>query len=219
MNADDGNQLSNSLSELATALQRGFESVRAVTAGEVNRFSRALQALRELAHSEQIPLAIIGDLGTIRYGYHIAAQYIDIVVAQDHLARLVKSAPRYGFSIAHEVPIGWHTLTYGDLATNVVPAGDMMHATAPTTIPAPEQLGVHQGLDYASLPSWIELKLSSARQIDLAHFVEVMKKASPESHLEARIHIASVHPSYLLLFDQLFEEAEQERKQEEQRGH
>ena len=106
---------------------------------------------------------------------------------------------------------------HGDVEINVVPEGGKAKASAPTTIPSPTQLGVASGLDYASLPGWIELKLSSGRQKDRAHVVEVMKKSTELALQEARTHIVSVDAGYLQLFDQLLAEVREERDQEDER--
>ncbi|MBM3999556.1 MAG: hypothetical protein FJ297_08475 [Planctomycetes bacterium] len=218
MDSDTRNRLSREIMASAAILNRGSESVRAVMASEENRFTHALTDLQRLSHGEGIPIAIVGGLGAIRYGYPAATQDIDIGVARSQLDALVKVAPRYGFKVAWEAKSGWHTLTHGDVEINVVPEGGKARNKAPTTIPGPSKLGVQQGLDYASLRGWLELKLSSGRQKDRGHVVEVMKKAEWQSLQEAREYIAQVHQSYVELFDQLYEEAQEERKQEEQRG-
>jgi hypothetical protein len=187
-------------------------------ASEENRFSRALEDLQRLSHDEGIPIAIVGGLAAIRYGYPAATQAIDIAVAQGELHVLVKAAPAHGFKVAWEAKSGWHTLTHGDVEINVIPEGGRARSTAPTTIPSPTELGVKQGLGYASLPGWIELKISSGRQKDRAHVVEVMKKSGAGVIQTVRDHIANVHQSYLEIFDQLLEEAEEERRQEQDRG-
>jgi hypothetical protein len=89
----------------------------------------------------------------------------------------------------------------------------MASNTAPATIPGPADLGVASGLGYASLVGWMELKLSSGRQKDLAHVVEVMKKTPADAIQEARQQIAQVH-EYLILFDQLYVQAQAEKQQE-----
>jgi hypothetical protein len=198
-------------------LNRGAESVSAVMSTEENRFSRALADLQRLAITENIPIAVVGGLGAIRYGYPAATQAIDIAIAQHQLEALVRTAPPYGFKVLWEAPSGWHTLTHGDVEINVVPEGGKAKNSSPTTIPSPAQLGVGQGLDYASLQGWIELKLSSGRQKDRAHIVEVMKKTADDVLHATRQHIASVHESYLQLFDRLLEEARDERAQEDER--
>ena len=212
------NQLANDILEATATLERGSESVRAVMAIEENRFTRALEALQKLAEAEGFPIAIVGGLGAIRYGYPAATQDIDVAVGSGQLEKLVLVAPRYGFKVAWEAKSGWHTLTFGDVEINVIPEGEKARNTAPTTIPGPVQLGVSQGLGYASLAGWVELKLSSARQKDRAHIVEVMKK-TPRAEIQVvRLHINQVHQDYLILFDQLDLEAQEEQAQERQHG-
>jgi hypothetical protein len=187
-------------------------------ASEENRFSRALDALQQLSQGEGIPIAIVGGLGAIHYGYPAATQDIDIAVGKSQLDALLASAPEYGFKIAWRGDSGWHTLTHEDVEINIVPEGGRAKSTAPTTIPGPSELGVRQGLDYANLPGWIELKLSSGRQKDRAHIVEIMKKNDRQSLQTAREHVARVHQSYLELFDRLLVEAQEEQAQEHDRG-
>jgi len=202
----------------ARVLQRGAESVRAVMSNEVNRFSSALDALRSLATAERIPIAIIGGLGAIRYGYPAATQDIDVAVGRGDLDRFMNAATQYGLTIAWEASSGWHTLMHGDVEINIVPEGGKARNTAPTTIPGPIALGVNEGLEYASLAGWLELKLSSARQKDRAHIVEVLKK-TPEAQIDtARERIAQVNDGYAALFDDLLAEARKEREQEHERG-
>lgn len=211
------NRLAKELLEATATLERGSESVRAVMEAEENRFTRALEALQGLAESEGVPIAVVGGLGAIRYGYPAATQDIDVVVGKDHLSLLVRVAPRYGFRVVRESKGGWHILKFGDIEIDVVPEGGKAKKSAPTTIPGPSKLGVSQGLAYATLPRWLELKLSSGRQKDQAHVVEVLKVTLPEAVQEARQHVATVHREYLDLFDQLFQQAIDENSQERHR--
>lgn len=181
---------------------------------EENRFTRAFADLQRLAQAEGIPIAIVGGLGAIRYGYPAATEDIDVAIGRDQLETLVRVAPNYGFKVAWEAKSGWHTLTHGDVEINIVPEGGKARTTSPTTIPGPTALGVAEGLGYASLPGWIELKLSAGRQKDRAHVVEVLKKSTPEAIEQAHQHIAQVHHDYLSMFDQLRQEALEELEQE-----
>lgn len=169
-------------------------------------------------HRVKLRIAVVGGLAAIRYGYPAATQVIDIAVAQSHLSALVKTAPAFGFKVVWEAKSGWHTLTHGDVEINVIREGRKARNTAPTTIPSPIQLGVERGLGYASLPGWIELKISSGRQKDRAHVVEVMKKSDSEAVRIAHEHIERVYQAYQKSFDQLLEEAEEDRSQERERG-
>jgi len=200
-------------------LSRGCEGIEAVmnTNHEENRFSLALQDLQRLAVDQDIPIAIIGGLGAIRYGYLAATQDIDIAVQKDQLAGLLLAAPRYGFKIARESKTGWHTLTHGDVEINVVPEGGRARDSSPTAIPGPQQMGVESGLNYASIECWVELKISSGRQKDRAHVVEVLKKTDEPTIEKIHDHLAHVHNQYELTFRQLLSEAIQERQQEKER--
>lgn len=217
MNKPNQTLLPKEVFDSLAILNRGSESVRAVLMAEDNRFSRALEDLQRLAIQEKIPIAIVGGLGAIRYGYPAATQDIDIAVAQNQLAKLILSAHLYGFKILWESLSGWHTLTHGEVEIIIVPEGGKALKTAPTCIPSPQILGVQQGLDYALLPGWMELKISSGRQKDRAHVVEVMKKTDESSLTMVRSHLVSVHQNYVQIFDQLYEDAKAEIDQENER--
>jgi hypothetical protein len=200
-------------------LIRGSEGIDAVmnTVGEENRFVRALTALQRLAVDRSIPIAVVGGLGAIRYGYPAATQDIDIAVGKSELAGLIKSCGEYGFRVAWESKTGWHTLEFGDVEINVVPEGGKARDEAPTTIPSPLDMGVAEGLDYATIESWTELKISSGRQKDRAHVVEVLKKADSPTIERIRNHMTGVHADYETTFTQLLSEAEDERRREQGR--
>ena len=200
-------------------LNRGSEAIAAVLQmnDEENRFVRTLDALKVLAEEEKIAIAIVGDLGAIHYGYPAATQDIDVAIGKDQLERFVQVAPKYGFKIACNASSGWHTLMHGDVEVNVVPEGRKAKDNSPTTIPSPSQLGVPSGLGYANLPGWTELKISSARQKDQAHIVEVLKKCSDATIEQVRNHLLDVHESYERLFIQLSDQAVDERRQEAER--
>ena len=210
--------ISKDLIAAAKTLARGTESVRAVMGVEENRFSRALSDLQRLAVSEGIAVAIVGGLAAIHYGYPAATQDIDIAIARLDLDRFLLAAPGYGFKVVWRAESGWHTLTHADVEINVVPEGGKAKNTSPTTIPAPAAMGVSQGLGYASLPGWIELKISAGRQKDRAHVVEVLKKTADPEVDAVRIALTRIDGGYAATFEQLLEEAIDERLQEEERG-
>ena len=212
------NPVSQELFAAAKILARGSESVRAVMGSEENRFSRALADLQRLAETEAIPIAIVGGLAAIHYGYPAATQDIDIAIGRLELARFLDSAPKFGFQVVWRADSGWHTLTHGDVEINVVPEGGKARKDSPTTIPAPAEMGIERGLGYASLPAWIELKISAGRQKDRAHVVEVLKKTSDADVNSARIAITAVNGNYAVTFEQLLEDAIAERRQEEEHG-
>ncbi|MGE5192568.1 MAG: hypothetical protein ACM3U2_08705 [Deltaproteobacteria bacterium] len=202
----------------AALLERGSESIRAVTAGEQNRFTRAFEALNRLALANGTQFAIVGGLAAIHFGYPAITEDIAIVVARDALDRLLADAPRFGFKVTWRSNAGWHTLQFEDVEINIVPEGGKARDSAPTTIPGPTNLGVASGLGYSDLPGWIELKLSAGRAKDRTHIVEVLKSLAPEKISEIRRHVSRVHSRYRKLLDQLIEEAKEEKRQEGERG-
>lgn len=194
-------------------------SVQAVmnSSDATNRFTAAFQALDKLANQENLPIAIVGGLAAIRYGYPAVTEDIDIAIGRNDLERFLVTAPRYGFRVVWRAESGWHTLEFGDVEINVVPEGGKASNDAPTEIPSPEKLGVSVGVGYAGLPQWIELKISSGRRKDLTHVVEVLKQTSPDVLDQIRTHLESVHTEYSSRFNDLANEAEEERKQEDER--
>ena len=211
--------LASDINDALKTLCRGCEGIEAVmnSNSEANRFSLALGDLQRFSMDNEIPIAIVGGLAAIRYGYAAATQDIDIAVGQPHLSTLLLLAPKYGFKVAWESKSGWHTLTHGDVEINVVPEGGRARDTSPTTIPSPEQMGVTCGLLYAPLESWMELKISSGRQKDRAHVVEVLKKSAAAWIERIREHLQKVHFTYAEQFDLLLVEAITEDQQEKDR--
>jgi hypothetical protein len=210
--------LSDELLAGAALLQHRSESVRAVRDREQNRFTRAFEALDRLARSTHSPIAIVGGLAAIRYGYPAVTEDIDVVVPCDALDKILQEAPQLGFRVKWRSQSGWHTLTFEDVEINFVPEGGRARDSSPTTIPGPVALGVVAGLDYAALPGWVELKLSFGRTKDRTHIVEVLKVLNPQRIAEIMAHIKSVHDRYAQLLLQLIDEAADERRQESERG-
>jgi hypothetical protein len=183
-----------------------------------SEFDRVLDVLKTLSRKEVIPIAIVGSVAAIRYGYERLTNDLDVVIAQQHLATVIHVAPRYGIKVIWQDPQGWHKLQFEGVKIEVVPEGAKPNRDAPTTIPGPGQLGVSEGLGYASLEGWVETKLGSARRQDRADVVQVLKKLEPEAIARIREHVAAVHGSYLRLFEELLAAAEEEKQQEEERG-
>jgi len=205
-------------------LSRGSEGIDAVLSkqsmtmnGNSNRFSRALETLNRLAEQEDLPLAIVGGLAAIHFGYAAATQDIDIAVGKDDLDRLTLLAPAYGFTVTWESEKGWHTLMFGDVEINVVPEGGRARDDSPTTIPGPREMGIESGLDYAKLESWVELKISSNRQKDRGHVVEVLKKVGSDVQQQIAKHLDQINAAYATSFAGLLEQAQNEKEQEKKR--
>jgi hypothetical protein len=211
--------MTNDILETLQILSDRCESITAVTGPEIadNRFSRAIRALESLAIERHIPIAIVGGLGAIRYGYAAATDDIDISIGDADLDSLLEAAPNYGFKVAWRAKSGWHTITWGNVEINIVPEGRRARDEAPTLIPSPRELGVEQGLGYASLAGWIELKISSGRQKDFGHIVEVLKRIGDEQVDVIDQHLSKIHPSYQQTFSHLIQQSKAEKQQERRR--
>lgn len=205
---------------ISTALAKLERLIAAVhrPGQENSEFDRALNVLSELSRKEGIPIAIIGGMGAIKYGFERNTKDIDVVVAERDRDTLIRVAPKYGIKVIWRDPHGWHKLQYETLRIEVVPEGGKPNKDAPTTIPGPRQLGVSEGSDYASIEGWMETKLASGRTLDRADIVQVLKKTAPAAIEKIREHIGQVHSLYLRLFNELAVAAEEEKQQEAERG-
>ena len=211
--------LSFEIKSALETLSRGSECINAVRSmnSEENRFTRALEDLQRLAEKEHISLAIVGGLGAIHFGYPAATQDIDIAIDRRNLQSLIEASSRYGLKVAWESKLGWHTLTHDDVEINIVPEGAKARDSSPTVIPGPQKMGLDTGLHYAPIEYWMELKISSGRQKDRAHVVEVLKLADRSTIARIRTYLMSVHAQYEQTFIELLGEAETERQQEKER--
>jgi hypothetical protein len=206
--------------EIGKALRKLDTLVAAVKrpGEEGSNYDRALAVLNELSRKEGIPIAIVGGLAAIKYGYERNTKDIDIVVSRQHLDSIIRVAPQYGIKVIWHAPNGWHKLSYEGVDIDIVPEGGRPSKNAPTTVPGPRQLGVQKGTGYASLNGWVETKLISGRRQDQADIVQVLKRTDPESIKKIRAFISGVHRSYVRLFDELHAAAEEEKEQERERG-
>lgn len=205
------------ISNALATLQRLVAAVHRL-GKEDSEVDRALAVLKDLSRKEGIPLAIIGGVAAIKHGYERFTKDIDVVVGQRHLNTLIRVAPQYGIKVIWRDPHGWYNLEHEGVRVEIVPEGAKPNKDAPTTIPGPRQLGVSEGIDYASLEGWIETKLGSDRRQDKADIVQVLKKADSATIQTIRAHIAQIHSLYLRCFDELAAAAEEEKRQEEERG-
>jgi hypothetical protein len=174
--------------------------------------------LANLSRQEGMPIAIVGGMAAIKYGYQRLTHDIDVVIGQQHLDTIIRVAPRYGIKVIWQDPHGWHKLAYEGLRIEIVPEGGRARRDAPTTIPGPAQLGVSEGSAYASLSGWVETKVSSGRRQDQADIIQVLKRTDPETIAAVRAYLAGVHPIYARELDELRSAAEEEKQQEMERG-
>jgi hypothetical protein len=183
-----------------------------------SKFARALATLKALARKEGIPLAIVGGLAAIHHGYERFTKDIDVVVQSRNLDVLIRVAPHYGIKVIWHDPDGWHKLQCEGVPIDVVPEGRKPRKDAPTTIPAPDHLGVREGAAYANIAGWMETKLGCYRVQDQADVVQVIKATASATLKKVRKHLDKAHATYRRRFDELLEAARAELEQERERG-
>lgn len=208
------------LIDAAAAMGRLERTVAAVKGQgpQESKLTRVLATLQTLSLKEGIPLAIVGGLAGIRHGYERFTKDIDVVVRSINLAELTRVAPRYGIKVVWKDPDGWHKLECEGIPVDVVPEGRKPRKDAPVPIPAPDQLGVTEGAEYASVAGWVETKLGSYRVQDQADVVQVIKVTTATALRRVRKHLTGVHAVYLWRFDDLVAVAKDELEQERGRG-
>jgi len=79
--------MSPELLTLLATLDHRSASVRAVKdkMDDQNRFTVAFNALEQMAREYDMPIAIVGGLGAIHYGYPATTEDIDVAIASDQL--------------------------------------------------------------------------------------------------------------------------------------
>jgi hypothetical protein len=212
--------MQESIANAAEVLYRNAAAVRAVEGREVNQFTRALEALERLAAAIDGPLALVGGLAGIHHRAVVTTLDIDVVVSADKLDAVIAAAGNCGLIVKHASNDGWHRLAFaddkGEVDIEIVPAGQKSPrdpAYAPAT-PSPQELGVEQGLGYASFAGWAALKLVANRDKDRYHLIEALKQASETDIAGVVIRLRPLDPVYLKEFQRLVQAAEDEKQEE-----
>jgi hypothetical protein len=203
-----------SLQQVATTLHETNNLVSAITnqpSRISNQFQEALQALQELSEEEHLPIALVGGAATIHHGYPRSTKDIDIVVRAEDFDRIIKVAWKYDIHLVSWNPTGFHELRYKDVPIEVLQEGVFGETRADKAgTPRPDDMGVSQGLGFASLPGWVRMKLVGDRRKDHADIVEVLKVAPPDQ-IEATDTYLQNLPHLQQIYRQLRKEAETEK--------
>jgi hypothetical protein len=184
-----------------------------------NIFAQALAKLDAVSRRMQSPVAIVGGLAGIHYQSMASTLGIDVVVARDRLDDFLAECATEGFEIRRRSKHGWHALELRSgnesVEINVVPEGGKSPRDpdyAPST-PSPAELGVAEGLGYASFAGWVVLKLVANREKDRYHLIESLKH-TPEKRLAAVVvKLRSLDASYLREFQRLVQMAADENQE------
>jgi hypothetical protein len=218
-------RLSARETELARILSNGldlFDAVRGYRTAakpqvlEGNRYSEAIESLREMAEEEGIPIAVIGGVATVYHGYERYTKDMDIAVSADDFDQVIRTCYKYGFELGTPLnPRGINTLWYNGLEIELLQEGMFSgDKTNPTALPSPQELGVTSGLGFVDLELWARLKLSANRIKDDADIVEVLKGKGPEEIKKISDYMDKFNPNYARKFQELLHRAMDEKRRE-----
>lgn len=143
-------------------------------------------ALKRMAEAEGITIAIIGGAAAAYHGYPRSTKDVDIVVTSPDFQKIMRVAHDYNFYSKSYNPSKMCELIYKHNASPdyyELPNGRTIQGVLIEVleegmmgVPSPQEMGVESGLGFASLKSWVGMKLKADRMQDLADVVQVMKK-------------------------------------------
>lgn len=179
-----------------------------------NLIHETIQTLKKIADEEGVDIAIVGGAASAYHGYPRSTKDIDIAVTTDGYNKLLRAAYKYGFDLTDYNPHGMSTVTYkGVVPVEILEEG--MFSSDPHSyeaLPSPKGLGVDKGLGFASLPSWIRLKIVGGRLQDQADIVNVLKSKSQQEKQQIGEYLYNVSSELYSKFENLLKMAEHEQQ-------
>jgi hypothetical protein len=173
------------------------------------RYGRVVKALDHLLQAVGCEAVLGGGWAVWRHGFlGRVTQDVEILLAGSQIDPFLRAASVSGFDVLPQAPGRWPKLVHREtgIRVDILPAGQRPGTPArpaPTTLPAPSSAGASgTTLRYITLPVLIELKLAAGRPRDEGDVAELIR-ANPGSLDAIRQHLASVHPDYVVAFDQL----------------
>jgi hypothetical protein len=180
------------------------------------RYGRAIRAIDHVLQAMKCEAVLGGGWAVWRHGYaERLTQDLDIALPVRRIDEFLRVAAVSGFEILPQPAGRWPKLRHVEsgIQVDILPEGarpgTQLHP-APTAIPAPAAMGAAGfKVSYIQLNSLIELKIAAGRRKDLADVVALLK-GNLEHIASLRQHLASVHPQYAAIFDQLVQSAQDE---------
>jgi hypothetical protein len=181
------------------------------------RFGRVVKAVDHLLQVTKCEAVLGGGWAVWYHGFTERLTLdVDIALPATRIDEFLQVASVAGFTIVPHRPGRWPKLLHKEtgVKVDILPEGarpGTASKPAPTTIPSPAAMGAQGStLRYMSLNSLIELKLAAGREKDKADVV-VLLRANEERIDAIRQHLASVHPEYVIAFDELVQSAREQR--------
>ena len=180
-------------------------------------YGRVIVDLERLLQATRTPAVVAGGWAVWRHGYAgRVTQDVDIVVPQAKLDELGRVASVCGFDFLSPPqgrwPKLWHRQT--KIEVDLLPEAGIpgtLHRPAPVAIRHPHHYGAsEESLRYIPLSGLVELKLGASRAKDIADVIELIH-THPGELTALADHLRSLHASYAERFEQLVQQAQEER--------
>lgn len=201
----------------ATTRRGGGAAIR-----EASRFfmqadavSHSLHAITERLGSLKIPYAVIDGMALVVHGYRRTTEDVDILVTSDGLKAVHESLVGAGYQPLYEKSKNLRDTRTGVRIEFIVSGGYPGDGKPkPVAFPEPASVGVEiDGVRYATLPTLIELKLTSGmsspgRLRDLADVQELIRVLNLPGSLADQLH-PYVRKKFLELSESVHGDSEQ----------
>jgi hypothetical protein len=181
------------------------------------RYGRVVAAIDHLLEVIGCASVVAGGWAVWRHGYFgRMTQDIDIVLPKERITDFLQAAAVAGFEILPQSEGHWPKARHKDtnVRVDILPEGGRPGTSrrpAPTTVPHPAALGAAgTRLQFITLPALVELKVAAGRPRDDADVTELLR-ANTYQAPAIREHLAAVHQDYVNRFDQLLEQAREQR--------
>jgi hypothetical protein len=181
------------------------------------RYGRVVKAVDHLLRVINCEAVLGGGWAVWHHGFTERLTLdVDIALPQTRIDEFLQVASVSGFTIVPRRQGRWPKLLHKEtgVKVDILPEGarpGTASKPAPTTIPSPAAMGAEGStLRYMNLSSLVELKIAAGRDKDRADVV-VLLRANEEGIDAIRQHLASVHPKYVIIFDELVQSAREQQ--------
>lgn len=181
------------------------------------RFGRVVRAIDHILQTTQVESVVGGGWAVWHHGYVARlTQDVDIALPADKIDEVLLAASVSGFEILPRQEGRWPKMMHKEtgIKVDILPEGARPGTAshpAPTIIPHPHMMGAEPGqLRYMSLPRLFELKIAAGRGRDEGDVIELLR-ILPEQVSTLRQHLATVHPDYVVKFDELLRRAQEQQ--------
>jgi hypothetical protein len=191
-------------SEVRDEEQQIEDCRRGLAGQETNQFTRAVNALKYVSCNSGVPIAVVGAACAAHHGAASEGCVLEVVVPLSSSDEFLVEAQRLGFQLLQHCTTGRHVLQYHEQDTfvtvQVLPSRDAAPANVsnadgstpagshgsnnthqqPALLPHPSELGVSEGLGFATLTAWVTMELENCDDDSLIRLADTLTKVGDE---------------------------------------